>query len=404
MDSIVSKIFRIFVSVFLGLCLIKAHAFPQTSQWFSQGPNNNIILHVDLFLSSTCPHCHNADLYFYQIQSQYPWLSVNRYIINEDKAALKYFYQQLKAQHSTNFATPTIIFCNSKWTGWSDSHQTGKLIVEQMQYCRQSIIKHGKLLLPVVDSLRSKSLSEQVEMNDKIQSPVSFIALTALASLVTPCSLFLFSTFLALIWLYCGYKKRQFVLGITFIVSLGLIQFFHQAYLDNYLSFFKLAHWAVIPVGFCLFLYVLLFGMGLRRGFVYWNSSFLIPLTSFLTLGIYPFQQTCSTNMALVFEGWLERQILSPGQNAIYYLAYQVIYLMPLLLSLIVFIFIFSKFKMTTFKPVALLASLMILIVVSILLMFQPIVLNNMLASYALLLASMVVGWVMYQLRKDREL
>lgn len=117
---------RFFTSLFLLIFLISGWAnVPLAS------------VEMDLFVSSTCPHCHKAEAFFNSKASEMPWLKINKYVINEDKAALELFYQRLKAINASDFTVPTLFFCGSRRVGFDTPEQAGAKLIQELQYCHE---------------------------------------------------------------------------------------------------------------------------------------------------------------------------------------------------------------------------------------------------------------------------
>src|SRR6478609_2496606 len=98
---------RIIAIVWLLMSSAWAGKAPEMS-WYSEGPNDSIELNVELFLSSECTHCYNANEFFKILEPQNPWLHVHRHFINKDKSALALFSQLLAQQNMDDFAVPSI--------------------------------------------------------------------------------------------------------------------------------------------------------------------------------------------------------------------------------------------------------------------------------------------------------
>ena len=100
---------------------------------------------VDLFMSSTCSHCKKADIFFQDMQKNYSWLKVNRYIVNENKIALEDLYQHLRLFNSIDFGVPAIFFCNSYWQGFMSNEDTGTILNQALNYCHKKLTTQGQL-------------------------------------------------------------------------------------------------------------------------------------------------------------------------------------------------------------------------------------------------------------------
>lgn len=117
--------------------------------------DKNQPLQVDLYLTTTCPHCQKADLFFQKlVKDKTLPLQVNRFYIDQDKTALKQFYSALKAQGFNDFAVPSIFFCDSRWSGFDEAGTSGKKLLDALEYCQNELKKTGKPTPALVKTLR----------------------------------------------------------------------------------------------------------------------------------------------------------------------------------------------------------------------------------------------------------
>lgn len=198
-----------------------AYADPKPSPWFTHDAGNQVQMNVDLFLASTCSHCHKADIFFRNIEKNNPWLIVHRYIINQDKPALQTFYEHLQQQHSSDFSVPTVFFCNSRWVGFAEAKTTGKALLNALTYCHQKISQQGELSAATVNVLQKQSLVSPYQGSTKIMQSTFMLPITAQMNVLILYSLVCFVAFLAFLWLYPARKWRQF--GIRLIFLFGFI-------------------------------------------------------------------------------------------------------------------------------------------------------------------------------------
>ena len=130
-------------------------AQPQLSQWHIQGPNQEVILKLEVYLSSTCPHCKDAAVFINTFQKAHPWVQVNQYLINENKSALKQFASRIDSMSVQGFAVPAFVFCDSMWIGFGDKNSAIPLI-EGLKYCRDQIQKNSALTDLTIRTLRAQ--------------------------------------------------------------------------------------------------------------------------------------------------------------------------------------------------------------------------------------------------------
>lgn len=336
-------------------------------------------IQVDLFLTTTCPHCQKADLFFQDLEKKgnLP-IQVNRFYINQDKAALKQFYGALKAQGINDFSVPSIFFCDSRWAGFDTAATTGKKLLTALQYCQQQIKQSGQLTPLTVRTLRQWANADRMEESiQPFETTRSFLPLIALSQAMSPCSLFLILAFLSFIALAPSLSGKAIIASV-FLGGLILMNATEQwfPYLFNQLPMSLRG----LSVGIGLGLLIVLVQVQLRR---VWSSQSLVvgvmALLSALILQVY--QQNCIPNYALIFAHWLSGQTLSTFWKSAYILHYQLVYLVPLLVYAALLIG-FGHYKLARYKGVINDIATLVLGVSALLFILYPETLSN--ANYAL--------------------
>lgn len=374
----------------------------RASEWFSKDASG-ITLNVNLFISSTCEHCHKADAFFQEIEHQLPWVSVHRYIINEDKPALKFFYEQLQHVKSNNFSVPTWFFCDSRWNGFHNAKTTGKGIVRALNYCRQQIENEGKLKPVTVKTLRQWSGTNpqdiSFDLNKTGLTPLERLVTTAFAEAISPCSLFCLFLFLGFLWTNSQSRLRQFAVGMTFILTLGLIRYLNFATSIQYQQ--VISHWtfASMFAGVLLLLYVVANTYPSLQERVSRYVGWFLPLIIIITTSVvYVNQQNCNFSVGSVFQQWLQTQSLTTAAYYFYQLSYMSIYLLALLLVLIFFVLVNKRLR-----PLLSYASTILLASTGLLLLIYPKALTNFMLSSVILFYSFLIAWILVR-RKNRLL
>lgn len=304
------RILAFFLSCFVSL----AWAADANSEWYKLDSNNQVILKVEMFLSSTCPHCQKADAYFKSIEPQNKWLEVNRHYIDKDKNALETFSQYLNQQNSTNFSVPAILFCNTRWVGFSEADNSGKAILQGLELCRRQIEKRGVLTantISILDTMATTSMMEASLEEGTSASPQVLLPLMALIDALNPCA----SIMVMLLFAFLIVNKEQRLLtAVLFLLPVGLIHLIQQS---QTVYFYSLLPWLRVPaialgVALSAFVYYLYERRNLRV-LVFLGISF------FTALAAQVYQQGCWPNLSLIFKQWLEAQDYSNMKQHLFY-------------------------------------------------------------------------------------
>lgn len=374
-----------FVLVFF-LLIANSWAGDSLSPWYTQDDNKRVTLNVELFLSSTCPHCHNADAFFNNIDKTTHYLHIQRNIINEDKNALLRFNQLLSEQHMDDFAVPSIYFCNSRWVGFATVETTGKDLLHALNYCKQQIEKDGALTPATVDTLRHWANANKFD-SGMVEHPssLSYIATIAITDAFAPCAFFCFAGFLAFLFLGDS-RNKQIKAGFLFIFSVAIAHYFQQV---NTSAFYELLPWLRIPaiLSGMLALYFVRQYYKKQR-----SDSLFFLLAFFLGFMTTVYQQTCVMNWSFIFEQWLNNQHITHFQAALYQLLYQILYVLPLIFILIFHRALLRLKRIAALQPRLVRIGLLFVLAIALCLIVYPMLLSYLAISVLILVLLAVCG------------
>lgn len=381
---------RLLFIVFLLGAKVWANA-PEFSWYTQDTATKKVTLNVELFLSSTCPHCQKADAFFSGIAAESPDFQVHRNLINEDKNALLFFNQLLSEQHQDDFAVPSIYFCNSRWVGFATAETTGKDLLHAMNYCKQQIQKNGVLTPAAVDTLRHWANANQFDAG-MVEHPsvVTYIVTIAITDAFSPCAFFSYAAFLALLFVEGG-KKKQITASFLFILSVGIMHYFQQVHTS---LFYQLIPWLRVPA-LLIGLITVYFVVQHYKKFV--NSSIYLSLAFLLGAITTAYQQTCVMNWSYIYEQWLNNQHLSNGQMNLYQLFYQSLYVFPLVLTLVIYLILHQWKRFAAQQQRLVVIGLLFILAIALLLIAYPMLLSNLTVSvltlFILVICSRFINW-----------
>lgn len=356
-----TRVLLLWVGLFSGLW-----ADGLAPSWYSIGTDKKVSLQVELYLSSTCPHCQKEANFFNIMQLQNPWLQVKAYYIDKDKDALLAFSKRIRIQSTGDFAVPSAFFCDSRWIGFDTAETTGKDIMRGLTLCRDQIKASGRLTSATVNALQKLGNANYFDTG-MVDTPSSTYYLLGMALLdaTSPCSLFYFLTFLAFLFLRTD-KKAQYRDGLVFVVILGLMHYVQQTNPALFYTFASWMRWPAVMVGLAT-LYLL--GVLYRKQSV---QAYLLPLAFCLAVLVQSFQQTCLMNWSYLFQQWLNHQAVSPLQSGLLGLLYQGLYLSIILLFLIAYTAVINRPKYSKARHYLQLLGQVILLFVAVLLIAYP--------------------------------
>ncbi len=358
-----------------------------SSPWYRSDTNKKITLNVELFLSSTCPHCHKAEAFFNKIGTTTPDLHIKRYVINEDKKALLRFNRRLNEENADDFAVPSIYFCNSRWVGFASEKTTGKDLLHAIHYCKQQIEKKGKLTSATIETLRHWANANKFDAG-MVGKPSSlhYISIMALTDAISPCAFFCFFSFLAFLWV-CDESKKRVMAGILFLMAVVLTHYIQQVYTS---LFYEMLAWLRILAALSGGLGIYLVIKDVKKQVevkAYFLAAFLLGLMTMT------YQQTCDMNWSYIFQQWLNNQPISGVNKGFYQALYQGIYVFPLILVLIVYQILLKTKRVSAWQSRLHTMSLLFILVISLGLIIYPVVFSSLGLSLGVLLGLVVCSY-----------
>jgi glutaredoxin len=381
----------------LMLLLIKGSLWADSAPpiWYSQSIDKTITLNIELYLSSTCPHCHKADAFFQRIVSQTPWIHVTRYIINEDKQALIRFNQMLEAQKMGDFSVPSFFFCNSRWIGFDSDETTGKDIMHALNYCRAQIKQHGRLTDATSEVLKHRA-NANVLVAGMTETPTAlyYIVVVGLLDAYNPCALFSLMGFFAFLFLLPT-RKQKLVVGLAYLLTIGSVHYMQQVAPNVYFELLSHLRIPAVVVG--------ILGLCIASCYIRWKIAcrsflFIALLIAFMT---HMYQQTCVMNWSYLFEQWLHHQHISAPKAALLQMAYQIMYFLPQVLTLILYLYLVTTKRFIRYENRLSIIGLLILVILSLLLLFSPELLSRFSLSLLILLFVALSGWLTRAVDKE---
>lgn len=361
------------------------------SSWFSKGPNNQIKLRIDLFLSSTCPHCQKADAFFQTLQTQKPWLEVHRYIINQDKTALEAFHQELQQVKLDDYAVPAIFFCSTRWVGFDEANTTGQNLLRALDYCYQEVSQTGTLTPQTVHVLHQLSNASWFDASMTSQPSLPLFTLTMeFTDAFSPCSFFVILALFSFLWLN---KERGVMIGLTllFLLAVMVVHHFQQDHTIFYYQVLNAFQIPAILIGLGLIAYVLVIYFKEIRV----SPGFTIPILVVLTaVAVQAYQQNCTPNFGLIYQQWLDARGLTTFQGELIEVAYQILYILPLAFFAFLLIYFRNHKSLQKINRILTFFSWYSLLIIGALLIIFPHGFSYFIVSAAAIALSLLAGWL----------
>jgi thiol-disulfide isomerase/thioredoxin len=375
--------------------------------------SNKVTLHY--FWSRYCPHCKEAKPFIENLTTNYPWLSLNSYDLVDSRVNQKLYVQMAKQLQQAANSVPAFIFCGQMLVGYDTNDTTGRELEEKLIACHQQ-----KNTQQVQENFNIPWLGE-IHYQD-FSLPVFTVIIAALDAF-NPCAFFILFFLLSLM-VHHRSRARMLVIGCTFVLCSGLMYFlFMSAWLNLFLITEEL-----IFITAAAGLIAVCFGLLNIKDYFYFrqgvslslsdssrsklfsrmraltqngNWSTMIIATIILAIAANSYELLCTAGLPMVYTRVLTLSELTNTQYYLYLAFYNVIYIIPLLLIVIVFTLTLSSNKLseTQGRLLKLLSGSMMLGLGAILLI-KPELLSNMLVSVGVITGAMLLTGLVALLQK----
>jgi thiol-disulfide isomerase/thioredoxin len=364
------------------------------------------------FWSPTCRHCQTARPFVDALAKENAWIVVKdlEVVHNADN---RHLYQTLAESLGQDArSVPGFIFCGEMVTGFDNAEGVGAFLKVRLAECRDRFSATNMV------GANSPSMPLGVPFLgplhiDDWSLPALTLMLAGLDSF-NPCAMFVL-LFLMTLLVHAKSRARMLVVGGTFVAVSGLAYFaFMAAWLNLFLIVGELA-WITFAAG------ILALAIGavnvkdyfwldrgvsvsissgaklglLRRMRNLVGADRLLPLvggTLVLAVVANAYELLCTAGFPMIFTRVLTLSELPTSSYYLYLLAYNLIYVLPLLLIVVLFVVAFTRRKLseTEGRTLKLLSGLMMLGLGSVLIL-APTLLSSVLVAVGLLVGAVAV-------------
>ena len=380
-----------------------------------------------------CPHCENEKVFLEKLQQKYPQLVVNSYEVWRNRGNALFFSQMAEAYGTKATAVPMTFIGNFEpIVGYSDDKVTGKKIEEKVKYCIEhecvdplTVLEKPERKETVHDKEESRTITLPVFGkldSSKVILPVLTLILAGLDSF-NPCAFFVLFLLLSIL-VYARSRKRMLLIGGTFVFFSGFIYFL---FMSAWLNLFLYAGELKIITKIAGFISLVIAGINIKDFFIFKKGiSLSVPekakpklfermrnllkATSLpsmmigaivLAIAANTYELLCTVGFPIVFTRILTLNHLMPLEYYLYLIFYNMIYVIPLGVVVLVFAITLGSKKLTEWQGqiLKLVSGLMMLGLGGILLI-DPDLFNNLLVSIGLLLIALITSGIIILITK----
>ncbi|MEJ2439979.1 MAG: hypothetical protein P8Z72_09960 [Gammaproteobacteria bacterium] len=420
----------------LGLLLIAGVAQAATTAlgeqtWFQRDSAGKPIISFYFYWSNQCPHCAAALPVVHDLAVLHPDLSLHSYQLVGQPDNVARYQVMASALGEEARSVPAFFLCNTMLTGF-DPQVTPRQLESLFDRCKQHITTHTSLA--GFNGMQPSPIVMHLPYFGAIEAGVSSLPLiTVLIAGVdafNPCAFFVL-LFLLSLMLHSGGRRRMLLVGGIFVFASGLLYFL---FMSAWLNLFRaIGHLDAITLAAGLV--ALLVGMinikdyfWFRRGLSLTISEQAKPrlfqrmrrllqarslptmllAASGLALFANLYEFLCTAGFPMVYTRILTLSHLSDVEYYAYLLLYNLVYVIPLFLIVIVFVISMGvrKLQQGEGRVLKLLSGTMML-GLGLVLLLVPDLLQNVFATLLLLLLAIVVTFTLntaYNMFQKRKL
>jgi len=394
--------------------------------WYGAAEDGSPVVHFYYFYSPTCPHCQAAAPFIEDLDARSPWLEVHKYAVKDNRKNARFYYETALSLGTQALSVPGFVFCRQVLIGYDDAETTGAEIEQALLKCREqrasqpvSLAAAGSagapgsavaaagvpgsgttVRLPFVGSVDAAALS----------LPVLTLVLAGMDAF-NPCAFFVLLFLLSLL-VHAKSRTRMAIVGGTFVLFSGIVYFvFMAAWLNVFLIAGELRIITVVAGLLALTVAALNIkdyfwfkegpslsipdsakpGLFRRMREVVASGSMGPMLVSTVLLAVVAnsYELLCTAGFPMVYTRALTLASLETWQYYAWLAAYNVIYVIPLLAIVIVFVRTMGARKLSESEGRVLkLVSGLMMLGFGLLLLAAPQLLTNPLASILILVAA----------------
>jgi len=387
-----------------------------SSQWYEHDAQGNAEVSLYFFWSTHCAHCRKALPFVEFIGQAYPWVRLQSYQLVGEKKHISKFEEMASALGRDARSVPTFMFCNTMVTGF-DVNKTPNQLIEGLEHCRSYLMKERNLggysgpYSVVKEATTDLELPVFGKIQPDDQSLIFITVAIAAVDAFNPCAFFVL-LFLLSMMLHLGNRRRMMLVGVVFVFFSGLLYFL---FMSAWLNLFRMMGQLEIITTVAAIIAIVI-GLINIKDFFWFKKGVSLSMPDQARPGLYQrtrkllqsrsiwtlvaatialsffanlYELLCTAGFPMVYTRILTLNDLDPGQYYLYLALYNVIYVLPLLVIVLVFIGSLGGRKLQEQEGRKLkLVSGMMMLALGILLLVAPDLLNNLFVTLVIILSA----------------
>jgi len=420
--SLINGLIGLLLLLPLGAVTANEDIDPTQMIWPQENVEGDIEIPLHFFWSATCPHCTKARPVIEKMAADIPWLKLYSYSMSE--AVNRDLYQTMAASLGQEAkSVPAFIFCGTMLTGYhevisppqlegmlNECYQLYQSSTLPTSWATPTIEADNLLNIPGIGVVDAQSLS----------LPLLTLVLAGLDSF-NPCAFFVLLFLLSLL-VHARSRRRMALIGGLYIAVSGGIYFLFMAAWLNLFMLIGDARWITLIAGFIAIIIAVInikdffwFHRGISlsipesakpglfqrmRGLLSAdNLPTMITGTIVLAVVANSYELLCTAGFPMVYTRALTLHELPNSSYYLYLLLYNLVYVVPLTIITLTFIFTLGSRKLKEREGSALMSGTMML-GLGVILALAPGLLNNLLVAVTLLLTALSITVLALFLKK----
>ena len=395
------------------------------STWFQLNEQDNVVIHFYFFWSEKCPHCLDALPFVKELAENNDDIQLHSLqLVGEEDNIRRYQYMAMKLGQSAQ-SVPAFLFCNSMRTGFDVQNSPSELR-KDIDLCAKHLqefgdlssfkfndAEHLQIKLPIVGTINTGDINSL---------PVITLILASIDAF-NPCAFFVLM-FLLSMMLHTHSRSRMLLIGVVFVCVSGVMYFL---FMTAWLNLFRVIGQLDV-ITWVAGIVSLLIGLVNVKDFFWFkkgisltisdsarqslfqrtrgllsSSSVSGALIATISLALFAnlYEFLCTAGFPMVYTRILTLSGMPEWKYYAYLLFYNLIYVLPLLIIVIIFARTVGAKKLQESEGRGLkLVSGMMMASLGMVLIFSPELLQDIVSTGLLLLLVVLVSVLLIFFKK----